>query len=353
MLVVLAVVSKMVSSDSSGFLYDVAFSLLSPDVQLARAIEKRLSDLSCFLYETRQTEIVARQGLPTFRAPFLTDSRLVCVLYRDEWGTTTWTGLEGEAVQERWIRDGGGHRVLLVNLDGSEPPPWYPQGKMWADGRGASPEEIAEFVRAALAAAGDPERGSLHRSTRHAVQAQPLPIAFYERQLPQFWESYVPTSPVRCDGCTRGIRFRSISRIVTWDQEAGVSYEERLCPICLRERGMHAMNTEGLPEEVLYGSQNPTIRQYLRPRLERMSRILEADERVQVLGVSRVHWCMTHDSIAPGVKLEDGTSWEAPLILFRRLDGDDALDSDITLRDYFVTALESEAARRVASRSAS
>ena len=70
--------SQAVTSEGS-FKYDIAFSLLADDLQLAQAIEARLPDLVCFLYGTRQIEIVSRQGLPTFRAPFLIDSRLVCV----------------------------------------------------------------------------------------------------------------------------------------------------------------------------------------------------------------------------------------------------------------------------------
>lgn len=345
-------VSQAVSNEDC-FKYDIAFSLLADDLQLAKSIEASLPGLACFLYDTRQIEIVSRQGLPTFRAPFLVDSRLVCVLYREGWGTTTWTALEDEAIQERWVQDGGGQRVLLVNLDGSEPPAWHPQGKMWADGRGRSAEAIAELVRGGLAAAEAPQRDGLHRATRAVARAQPLPIDFYDRRLPRFSECYVPTTPVRCDSCTRGIRFRSICRIVSWDEEAGISYEERLCPICLRDRGIPAMNPEGLPEDVLYGSQNPTIRQYLRPRMQRLSRTLEEDERVKSLGVSHVFWSMTHDGIAPGVSLEEGSSWEVPLILFRRLDEDGALESDATLCDYFVAALEAEDARRVVSRSPS
>ena len=69
--------------------YDVAISFLSQDEQIGAAFRDRLSEgLKVFFYPRNQEQLAGTDGLETMRTPFLSDSRVVVVLYREPWGKT-------------------------------------------------------------------------------------------------------------------------------------------------------------------------------------------------------------------------------------------------------------------------
>jgi len=111
--------------------YDVAISFLSEDEPTAAALNNGLSDgLQVFFYPRQQETLAGTDGLVSMRTPFLDESRLVVVLYRDPWGKTPWTRVEQTAIQEGCLRHGW-QKLLFVMLDKtSDPPLWVPDTRV-------------------------------------------------------------------------------------------------------------------------------------------------------------------------------------------------------------------------------
>jgi len=69
--------------------YDVAISFLVQDLTLAQAIRDKLSEgLEVFFFPHNQEELAGTDGLESMRTPFLHESRVNLVLYREKWGNT-------------------------------------------------------------------------------------------------------------------------------------------------------------------------------------------------------------------------------------------------------------------------
>ena len=84
------------------FKYDVAFSFLAMDEQLAVQINDLLSDrFATFLYSERQREVAGTDGAETFTRVFQDEARVVVVLYRSGWGESPWTRIEATAIRNR------------------------------------------------------------------------------------------------------------------------------------------------------------------------------------------------------------------------------------------------------------
>jgi hypothetical protein len=114
--------------NAEGPQYDVAISFLSRDEPIGAALRDRLSDgLKVFFYPRNQEQLAGTDGLATMRTPFLSDSRVVVVLYREPWGRTPWTGVEQTAIQEGCLNQGW-QRLFFIVLDKTnELPIWIPQ----------------------------------------------------------------------------------------------------------------------------------------------------------------------------------------------------------------------------------
>jgi hypothetical protein len=112
--------------------YDVAISFLSQDAQLAATLAARLADsFQVFFFPRQQEDLAGTDGLESLRAPFLSESRLAVVLYRDGWGETPWTGVEAVALKDRCLADQF-RSVLFVVLDkAAKMPPWLPHTHIW------------------------------------------------------------------------------------------------------------------------------------------------------------------------------------------------------------------------------
>src|SRR5712675_1583061 len=107
--------------------YDVAISFLSADGPIAAALFSALSDgLQVFFYPGSQENLAGKDGLEAMRTPFLDESRVSAVLYREGWGKTPWTRVEQTAIQEGCLKHGW-HRLFFIMLDAtSVPPKWVP-----------------------------------------------------------------------------------------------------------------------------------------------------------------------------------------------------------------------------------
>ncbi len=117
------------------FRYDVAFSFHSSDEAVAREINDLISDrLTTFYYAERQREIGGTNGEDSFGRVFGEEARIVVILYRKEWGTTSWTRVEETAIKNRAMtRDGYDFVILVPTVKGVEPPKWLPRNRLWVD----------------------------------------------------------------------------------------------------------------------------------------------------------------------------------------------------------------------------
>jgi hypothetical protein len=128
------------------FPYDVAFSLLAQDAALAANLAERLAPLKCFVFTTEQRELVGRNGVEAFSELFRRDARLAVVLFREGYGETDYTDLEVRGIQDRgletrWVSP------VLINLDGSSPPAWFPNRNIWLDLQRYPLEEAVGAIR--------------------------------------------------------------------------------------------------------------------------------------------------------------------------------------------------------------
>jgi hypothetical protein len=114
--------------------YDVALSFLGKDAGIASALNEKLSQsLQVFFFPRRQEELAGTEGLESLRKPFLNDSRVIVVLYREGWGKTPWTGVEETAIKDACLA-GGWKRLFFIVLDKTGRfPAWLPDTHIWFD----------------------------------------------------------------------------------------------------------------------------------------------------------------------------------------------------------------------------
>lgn len=119
-------------TDSDNYKYDIAFSFLAGDEDLALELDKNLkSRLSTFVYTRKQEELAGKDGEEAFNSVFETESRIVVVLYRADWGTTPFTRIEQTAIRNRGYEEGYDF-ALFINLDPEAGlPKWLPKNKLW------------------------------------------------------------------------------------------------------------------------------------------------------------------------------------------------------------------------------
>lgn len=114
--------------------YDVAFSFLKQDEQIAYDLNDRIQDrYSTFIYSKHQEELGGTDGEKQFNSVFFEESRIVVLLYRNGWGQTSWTRIEETALKNRAFEKGWDF-LLLINLDTTSTlPSWIPKTYIWID----------------------------------------------------------------------------------------------------------------------------------------------------------------------------------------------------------------------------
>lgn len=117
---------------TSEYKYDVAFSFLADDEEIATSINDLIKDgLTAFIYSERQKELAGTDGEKTFNLVFGSEARIVFVLYRKGWGETSWTRIEETAIRNRGY-DEGYDFVLFAPLEKNlELPKWLPKNRIW------------------------------------------------------------------------------------------------------------------------------------------------------------------------------------------------------------------------------
>jgi hypothetical protein len=107
--------------------YDVAISFLSKDEATAGAIyQKLIEGLQVFFFPRNQEDLAGTDGLESMRKPFLDDSRVMVILYREPWGKTPWTRVEETAIKEACLEHGW-ERLFFIVLERGTLPAWLPQ----------------------------------------------------------------------------------------------------------------------------------------------------------------------------------------------------------------------------------
>ncbi|MDD4874479.1 MAG: hypothetical protein PHE15_05875 [Dehalococcoidales bacterium] len=117
--------------ESDNFKYDIAFSFLAEDENIAERIGDELRDrMNVFIYSERQKDLVGKDGVEKFSKVFKEDARICVVLYRPNWGKTKWTRIEETAIKDR-IFEKGWEFLVVISIDSSQIPHWLPKSKLW------------------------------------------------------------------------------------------------------------------------------------------------------------------------------------------------------------------------------
>ena len=125
--------------------YEVAFSFLKEDLELAQTLSDRLSDrFPTFIYTDRQDDVVATDAMESFRGVYGSEARIVVILYRPQWGKTNYTRIEHDAIQARSFESGQDF-ILLIRLE-ADRPEWYSESRIYVDPAKSSVDVIIGHI---------------------------------------------------------------------------------------------------------------------------------------------------------------------------------------------------------------
>src|SRR3990172_12533316 len=118
--------------DNDTYEYEVAFSFLNEDEELAFRINDLIQDrVKTFIYSRQQEKIAGTDGEETFNQVFGSEARIVVVLYRTNWGKTPWTRIEETAIRNRGYEDGYQFAIFVPLENSHEVPQWLPKTQIW------------------------------------------------------------------------------------------------------------------------------------------------------------------------------------------------------------------------------
>jgi hypothetical protein len=116
----------------SDFKYDLAFSFTFEDEPLAKQLFNLLKErISCFIYFEEQKKLAGRDGEDVFNKVFSIESRVVAILYSQEWGDTKWTRIEQTAIRNRGYEEGYDFVIFIPTKNNLTPPKWLPKNRIW------------------------------------------------------------------------------------------------------------------------------------------------------------------------------------------------------------------------------
>jgi hypothetical protein len=143
------------------FKYDVAFSFVQKDEQLALQIADRIRDrVRVFVYSEKQEVFVGADGVDQHGRIYEDEARVVVVLYREEWGQTDWTRVEETAIKNRGFKEGYDY-LVFVPLDNADKPKWLPKTRIWVGFDRYGINGVASAIEAAVQSEG----GSIHHES--------------------------------------------------------------------------------------------------------------------------------------------------------------------------------------------
>ena len=131
--------------------FDVAFSFLQQDENLAIQLNSLLKDrVKTFLYTEHQKKLAGRDGEELFNKVFFQESRIVVVLFRNDWGKSPWTKIEETAIRNKGFELGYDF-VTFIPLD--KPiniPAWLPKNRLWVGLERWGIESAASVIEAKI-----------------------------------------------------------------------------------------------------------------------------------------------------------------------------------------------------------
>lgn len=146
------------ASADENFKYDVAFSFLAADIEVAKDLCDRLPGLRTFVYERHKEELLGRDGMEAFAEVFGKAARLAVILHRDGWGHTDWTAFEESHIKARALKTRM-TSFMVVRLDESELPSWVPVYQLYSSEKWDTRDQTAAVIRARAL-----ERGAIVRA---------------------------------------------------------------------------------------------------------------------------------------------------------------------------------------------
>ena len=87
--------------------------------------------MSTFIYTEKQREIAGKDGEEVLNRVFGSESRIVAVLYRNNWGKTSWTRIESTAIRNRAYEQGYEFTTFIVVETPASLPKWLPKNRIW------------------------------------------------------------------------------------------------------------------------------------------------------------------------------------------------------------------------------
>jgi hypothetical protein len=165
------------------FEYDVAFSFVALDEGIAVQLNDLLSPrLKTFIYSERQREIAGTDGQESFSKIYGQTARLIVVLFRPEWGETTWTRVERDAIKNRALDEGWDFTIFVPTVARPQMPPWLPKTRLYVGLERWGVNAAAAVVESRVA-----ERGGSPREETLAERADRFARAKeFKRQQEQF-----------------------------------------------------------------------------------------------------------------------------------------------------------------------
>ncbi len=148
--------------DNDAYEYEVAFSFLKEDEELAFRINDLIQDrFKTFIYSRQQEKIAGTDGEETFNQVFGAEARIVVVLYRENWGKTPWTRIEETAIRNRAYEKGYDFVVFIPLDTPPSAPKWLPKPQIWVGLDRWGVEGAASVIEARVQQAG----GNPHEET--------------------------------------------------------------------------------------------------------------------------------------------------------------------------------------------
>jgi len=139
--------------------YDVAFSFLREDEDLAMQINDFIQDrVSTFIYSRQQDKLVGKDGGETFSDVFEKESRIVVVLYRESWGETGWTRIEATGIRNRAFVEGFDFAIFIPLDKPPLTPRWLPKTQIWMDLGRWGVQSVASFIEKRVSETGGSPR---------------------------------------------------------------------------------------------------------------------------------------------------------------------------------------------------
>jgi len=113
--------------------YDIAISYVASDQELASKISAELGQsLKVFIYTDFQEKLGGSAGVETLRKIFTKRTNIIVILHREKWGHTDWTNTEEHAIKDFGLKNRW-KRIVLIKLDKSQIPEWYPENMIYLD----------------------------------------------------------------------------------------------------------------------------------------------------------------------------------------------------------------------------